>query len=116
MLYLVVVVADASTEHAEYYSDDYDDSGSHWACQIPLVFMNDLVLSLGRPIVNVVVACGDYLAHLKSVWLVERFGDTCREEVLSRGLLLNRVQLLVVEAVNKLARSRLVLLALKIVC
>ena len=116
MLDLVVVVADATTEHAEYYRYDYDDCGSHWSCQIPPVLMNDLILSLSQPIVDVVVACGHYLAHLECIWLVERFGDTCREEVLSRGLLLHRVQLLVVEAVNKLARSRLVLLGLKIVC
>ena len=56
MLDLVVVVADATTEHAEYYRDDYDDSGSHRACQIPPVLMNDLVLSLSQPIVDVFVA------------------------------------------------------------
>ena len=56
MLDLVVVVADTTTEHAEYYSDDYDDSASHWTCQIPLVLMNDLILCLSRPIVNVVVS------------------------------------------------------------
>jgi hypothetical protein len=55
MLDLVVVVADATTEHAEYYRDDYDDSGPHRACQIPPVLMNDLILCLGRPIVDVVV-------------------------------------------------------------
>ena len=47
--------------------------------------------------------------------MVKSFGDTCREEVLSRGLLL-WVGLLVIEAVNKPTRSSLVLLALKIVC
>ena len=56
MLDLVVVVADATTEHAECYREDYDYCGPHGACQIPPVLMNDLVLSLSRPIVDVVVA------------------------------------------------------------
>ncbi len=56
MLNLVVVVADTTTEDAEYYRNDYDDCASHWACQIPLVLMNDLILCLSRPIVDVVVS------------------------------------------------------------
>ena len=56
MLDLVVVVADATTEHAECYREDYDYCGPHGACQIPPVLMNDLVLCLSRPIVDVVVA------------------------------------------------------------
>lgn len=56
MLDLVVVVADASTEHAENNRDDYYDCGTHFACQVPLVLMNDLILYLSRRIVDVVVA------------------------------------------------------------
>ena len=77
----------------EKYHDDYNDGAPLRAkteiIELVLIYDLDLIICLRQPIIDVIVALGYYFTHLKCILPIKCFGDTCREEILFRGLLLH---------------------------
>jgi hypothetical protein len=116
MLDLVVVVADTAAEDAQDNRENDDYGCAYLSCQIPLVFVYDLIFRKGFPIVNKVIPLCNNLAYPHCVKLIERLWNACRKEVFFSRLLLKRIQLLEVEAIYKFACRYLILLARKEIC